>query len=93
METGSAGAQRWVNRLLIAGALAALVIGLAFQVAGDPLSRLVWTAGTLPVVVALAMVLAAFGFLSPLQGALVQEAIDVAVILNALRALVAPAQA
>lgn len=33
----------------------------------------------------LAMGFAAFGYLSPVQGALVQEAIDVAVILNALR--------
>jgi hypothetical protein len=36
---------------------------------------------------AAAMVLAAFGFIPPLAGALLQEAIDVAVILNALRAL------
>nr|WP_305799135.1 heavy metal translocating P-type ATPase [Roseococcus sp. SDR] len=35
----------------------------------------------------LGMVLAAFGHLTPVQGALIQEAIDVAVILNALRAL------
>jgi len=35
----------------------------------------------------LGMVAAAFGYLTPVQGALVQEAIDVAVILNALRAL------
>lgn len=35
----------------------------------------------------LAMVAAAFGYLSPVQGALLQELIDVAVILNALRAL------
>jgi heavy metal translocating P-type ATPase len=34
-----------------------------------------------------AMGFAAFGFLAPVAGALVQEAIDVAVILNALRAL------
>lgn len=34
-----------------------------------------------------AMIFAAFGYLPPLQGALLQEAIDVAVILNALRAL------
>ena len=34
-----------------------------------------------------AMVAAAFGYLSPVAGALTQEAIDVAVILNALRAL------
>ena len=34
-----------------------------------------------------AMVAAAFGYLSPIQGALLQEAIDVAVIVNALRAL------
>jgi len=35
----------------------------------------------------LAMIAAALGFLAPLHGALLQEAIDVAVILNALRAL------
>jgi P-type E1-E2 ATPase len=35
----------------------------------------------------LAMGFAAFGYLSPVQGAFVQEAIDVAVILNALRPL------
>jgi P-type E1-E2 ATPase len=34
-----------------------------------------------------AMLIAAFGWLPPVLGALVQEAIDVAVILNALRAL------
>jgi len=36
---------------------------------------------------AAAMVVAAFGYLPPLAGALLQEGIDVAVILNALRAL------
>jgi heavy metal translocating P-type ATPase len=35
----------------------------------------------------LGMIAAAFGYLTPVQGALTQEAIDVAVILNALRAL------
>lgn len=35
----------------------------------------------------LGMAAAALGYLTPLQGALIQEAIDVAVILNALRAL------
>jgi len=35
----------------------------------------------------LAMIAAAFGFIAPLAGALLQEAIDVAVILNALRVL------
>ncbi|WP_348649842.1 hypothetical protein [Sinorhizobium sp. BG8] len=34
-----------------------------------------------------AMIVAAFGYLPPVAGALAQEAIDVAVILNALRAL------
>ena len=34
-----------------------------------------------------AMVVAAFGYLPPVEGALVQEVIDIAVILNALRAL------
>ena len=33
------------------------------------------------------MIAAAFGLISPVQGALLQEVIDVAVILNALRAL------
>jgi heavy metal translocating P-type ATPase len=37
------------------------------------------------------MVAAAFGKITPVQGALLQEAIDVAVILNALRALRGPA--
>ena len=37
-----------------------------------------------------AMVAAAFGFITPVEGALIQEGIDVAVILNALRALAAP---
>jgi cation transport ATPase len=37
------------------------------------------------------MVAAAFGRITPVQGALLQEAIDVAVILNALRALRGPA--
>jgi hypothetical protein len=36
------------------------------------------------------MLAAAFGYLSPVQGALLQEGIDVAVILNALRALGGP---
>lgn len=35
----------------------------------------------------LGMIVAAFGYLPPVQGALLQEAIDVAVIFNALRAL------
>ncbi len=37
-----------------------------------------------------AMAVAAFGYLQPVEGALLQEAIDVAVILNALRALGGP---
>ncbi|MGX0879407.1 heavy metal translocating P-type ATPase [Roseovarius sp. MBR-154] len=42
----------------------------------------------------LGMIAAAFGYLSPVQGALLQEVIDVAVILNALRALrIAPHEA
>ena len=36
------------------------------------------------------MVAAAFGYLAPLQGALLQEVIDVAVILNAMRVLGGP---
>ena len=39
---------------------------------------------------AVAMVAATFGYLSPVEGAVLQEVIDVAVILNALRALTPP---
>ena len=38
----------------------------------------------------MAMIVAALGYLTPVEGALTQEAIDVAVILNALRALRLP---
>jgi cation transport ATPase len=38
----------------------------------------------------MAMVIAAFGYIPPTAGALIQEGIDVAVILNALRAARAP---
>ena len=42
----------------------------------------------------LGMTAAAFGYLSPVQGALLQEAIDIAVVINALRALaITPATA
>ncbi|MND71541.1 hypothetical protein D3C80_630690 [compost metagenome] len=34
-----------------------------------------------------AMIAAAFGYLSPVEGAVIQEGIDLVVILNALRAL------
>jgi P-type E1-E2 ATPase len=44
----------------------------------------VWVGLALSIV---AMLAAALGYLPPVQGALVQEGIDVAVILNALRAL------
>ena len=37
-----------------------------------------------------AMFVAAFGYLPPVAGAFTQEAIDIAVILNALRALASP---
>jgi len=40
----------------------------------------------------IAMGFAAFGYLAPVEGALLQEVIDVAVILNALRALAHPAE-
>ena len=59
----------------IAGAQRARQVALQSVVAGIGLSFL-------------AMGFAALGYLSPIQGALVQEAIDVAVIANALRPLV-----
>ncbi|PWJ86378.1 P-type E1-E2 ATPase/heavy metal translocating P-type ATPase [Pseudaminobacter salicylatoxidans] len=38
----------------------------------------------------IAMIAAAFGYITPVAGALLQEVIDIAVILNALRALIGP---
>ena len=38
----------------------------------------------------LGMIAAALGYITPVQGALLQEGIDIAVILNALRALGGP---
>ena len=46
-----------------------------------------WVRGLLLFISVIAMFVAAFGYLPPVAGALFQEAIDVAVILNALRAL------
>lgn len=65
-----------LDRLIEAMHIARRARGIAMQsvVAGMGLS-------------VLAMIAAAFGFLTPAVGALLQEAIDVAVILNALRAL------
>ena len=42
---------------------------------------------------AVLMIIAAFGGITPLQGAIAQEAVDVAAILNALRALHGPRKA
>lgn len=68
-----------IDRLLIARKIALRTRQIALQsvVGGLVLSLL-------------GMVAAAFGLLTPVAGALLQEAIDVAVILNALRALSGP---
>tara|TARA_R110002126_G_scaffold167330_1_gene315168 strand:- start:74289 stop:76226 length:1938 start_codon:yes stop_codon:yes gene_type:complete len=65
-----------VDRLALGMDIAVRSRGIALQsvVAGIGLS-------------VIGMIAAAFGYLTPVQGALIQEVIDVAVILNALRAL------
>jgi heavy metal translocating P-type ATPase len=65
-----------VDRLALGMDIAGRSRGIALQsvVAGIGLS-------------VIGMIAAAFGYLTPVQGALIQEVIDVAVILNALRAL------
>jgi len=65
-----------IDRVVTAVAIGRRALGIARQsvVLGIALS-------------AVAMVVAAFGYIPPLAGALLQEGIDVAVILNALRAL------
>jgi hypothetical protein len=62
----------WSSRRYTRAAFALTILGLASGGMGLSLA---------------AMIVAACGYLPPLVGALFQEAIDVAVILNALRAL------
>ncbi len=82
---GSAASSETAGAVLLVDALAPLALGLAQAQRTRRIAlQSVWAGLSLSGV---AMVVAAFGYLPPVEGALLQEAIDVAVILNALRAL------
>lgn len=70
-------------------ALAGLLLGLALHAIGRRIAMQSVVGGMLMSFVAMGF--AAFGFITPVEGALIQEGIDVVVILNALRALRASA--
>jgi heavy metal translocating P-type ATPase len=79
-----AGAEA-ADAVLLGERLAALPAGLAAARRAVAIARQSALAGI--ALSAVAMAAAALGWLSPVAGALLQEAIDVAVVLNALRAL------
>jgi P-type E1-E2 ATPase len=80
----SAGAEA-ADAVLLGERLAALSSGLGIARRSVAIARQSAYAGI--GVSSAAMVAAALGWLSPVEGALLQEPIDVAVVLNALRAL------
>jgi heavy metal translocating P-type ATPase len=82
---GSAASSEAADVVLLADDLARLPLACGIARRSRKIARQSAIAGL--VLSGGAMVLAAFGHLTPVQGALLQEVIDVAVILNALRAL------
>jgi heavy metal translocating P-type ATPase len=82
---GSAASSEAANVVLLADDLRRLPLACGIARRSRNIARQSAIAGLL--LSGGAMVFAAFGYLSPVQGALLQEVIDVAVILNALRAL------
>jgi heavy metal translocating P-type ATPase len=82
---GSAASSEAADVVLLADDLARLPLACGIANRSRTIARQSAVAGLL--LSGGAMVLAAFGFLTPVQGAVLQEVIDVAVVLNALRAL------
>jgi P-type E1-E2 ATPase len=82
---GSAASSEAADAVLLADDLRRLPLACGIARRARRIARQSAGAGVL--LSGAAMVCAAFGLLSPVQGALLQEVIDVAVILNALRAL------
>ncbi|WP_246085159.1 heavy metal translocating P-type ATPase [Rhizobium glycinendophyticum] len=82
---GSAASSEAADAVLLADDLRRLPLACSIARRSRRIAR--QSAGTGVVLSGAAMVCAALGLLSPVQGALLQEVIDVAVILNALRAL------
>ena len=89
MGAGGAGASsEAADAVLMVERLDVLVDGLHIARRSQAIAKQSVIAGML--LSTIAMGFAALGYLTPLQGALLQEAIDVLVILNALRALHSP---
>lgn len=82
---GSAASSEAADAVLLADDLCRLPLACGIARRARRIARQSAGAGVL--LSGAAMVCAAFGLLSPVQGALLQEVIDVAVILNALRVL------
>lgn len=82
---GSAASSEAADVVLLADDLARLPLACGIARRSRNIARQSAVAGL--VLSGGAMLVAAFGYLTPVQGALLQEVIDVAVILNALRAL------
>ncbi|MFN3634113.1 MAG: heavy metal translocating P-type ATPase [Rhizobium rhizophilum] len=82
---GSAASSEAADVVLLADDLSRLPLACGIAKRSGNIARQSAVAGL--VLSGGAMVLAALGYLTPVQGALLQEVIDVAVILNALRAL------
>lgn len=82
---GSAASSEAADAVLLADDLRRLPVACHIARRSRRIAR--QSAGAGVVLSGMAMVAAAFGLMSPVQGALLQEVIDVAVILNALRVL------
>ncbi|KPF44956.1 heavy metal translocating P-type ATPase [Rhizobium sp. AAP43] len=82
---GSAASSEAADVVLLADNLTKLSVAIGVASRARRIARQSATAGL--ALSAVAMVAAAVGYLSPVQGALLQEVIDVAVVVNALRAL------
>jgi heavy metal translocating P-type ATPase len=82
---GAAASSEAADAVILVDSLARLplALGAARRARAIAVQSIAWGMG----LSLAAMVAAALGHLTPLQGALIQEAIDVAVVLNALRAL------
>jgi cation transport ATPase len=87
-SAGATAASEAAEAVIISSRVSAIVDAIAIGKRSTRIARQSVIAGMSLSMVG--MVIAALGYLPPIYGALAQEGIDLAVILNALRALVPP---